>query len=118
MKLFRKIKMMCIKEDVLEYQKNLLNTHYAEVESMYQDIRKWRHNYRNHLQVMKGKKLYISFTNLTAQKKQPKFGKMFNSSKGSGRGLGLISVDAIVEKYYGYLSRNSEDGAFTTEILI
>lgn len=221
MKLFRKIKMMFLKEDVLEYQKNLLNTHYSEVENMYQDIRKWRHNYRNHLQVlksyvesgdlpaikkylteleedlhstspvirtgnkmtdaivnskvslarshqiavildvnvssvlgikeidlatiignlfdnaieasltlpekermirlymdMKGKKLYISFTNLTAQKKQPRFGRLFVSSKGSGRGLGLISIDAIIEKYNGYLSRNSEDGAFTTEILI
>ena len=221
MKLFRKIKMMFLKEDVLEYQKNLLNTHYSEVENMYQDIRKWRHNYRNHLQVlksyvesgdlpaikkylteleedlhstspvirtgnkmtdaivnskvslarshqiavildvnvssvlgikeidlatiignlfdnaieasltlpekermirlymdMKGKKPYISFTNLTAQKKQPRFGGLFVSSKGSGRGLGLISIDAIIEKYNGYLSRNSEDGAFTTEILI
>ena len=221
MKLFRKIKMMFLKEDVVEYQKNLLNTHYSEVENMYQDIRKWRHNYRNHLQVlksyvesgdlpaikkylteleedlhstspvirtgnkmtdaivnskvslarshqiavildvnvssvlgikeidlatiignlfdnaieasltlpekermirlymdMKGKKLYISFTNLTAQKKQPRFGGLFVSSKGSGRGLGLISMDAIIEKYNGYLSRNSEDGAFTTEILI
>ena len=27
-------------------------------------------------------------------------------------------ADAIVEKLDGYLSRNSEDGAFTTEILI
>ena len=221
MDLIDKIKMALSKKDIREYQKNLINTHYEEVENMYQDIRKWRHNYRNHLQVlrsyvnegdldaikdylnqldtdlhsiapvirtgnrmtdaivnskfsmaeknnikvvcdvnisrlvdikeidlaiiignlfdnaieasmelpqedryirlymdMKGKKLYISMTNLTALKKQKKLGGIFKSTKGINRGLGLISVDEIVEKYGGYLSRNSEDGAFTTEILI
>ena len=33
-------------------------------------------------------------------------------------GFGLIRIDAIIERLDGYLSRNSEDGAFTTEILI
>ncbi len=158
MDLIDKIKMALSKKDIREYQKNLINTHYEEVENMYQDIRKWRHNYRNHLQVlrsyinegdlaiiignlfdnaieasmelpqedryirlymdMKGKKLYISMTNLTALKKQKKLGGIFKSTKGINRGLGLISVDEIVEKYGGYISRNSEDDAFTTEILI
>lgn len=67
---------------------------------------------------MKGKKLYISFTNLTKLKKQDKFGNLFKSTKGINRGLGLISIDEIIEKYNGYISRNSEDNAFTTEILI
>ena len=31
---------------------------------------------------------------------------------------GLVRIDAIVERLGGYLSRNSEDGAFTTEILL
>ena len=38
--------------------------------------------------------------------------------KGQGHGFGLVRIDDIVERYVGYLSRNSEDGAFTTEILL
>ena len=64
---------------------------------------------------MKGTQLYISFTNFTAAKKQ--LGR-FQSTKGEGHGFGLVRIDAIVERMGGYLSRNSEDGAFTTEILI
>ena len=33
-------------------------------------------------------------------------------------GFGLVRIDEIVERLGGYLSRNSEEGAFTTEILI
>ncbi|MFM1536547.1 GHKL domain-containing protein [Helcococcus ovis] len=216
-----KIRLKFGRKDILEYQQTLINTHFEEVENMYQDMRKWRHNYRNHLQIlkaysenndlesiknylnelendlhsiapvirtgnkmtdaivnskvsiakgkninvivdvniskivdikevdlttiignlfdnaieasmdlpredryirlymdMKGKKLYISFTNLTKLKKQDKFGNLFKSTKGINRGLGLISIDEIIEKYNGYISRNSEDNAFTTEILI
>lgn len=67
---------------------------------------------------MKGTQLYISFTNFTAGKKQPKLGAHFATTKGEGHGFGLMRMDAIVERLGGYLSRNSEDGAFTTEILI
>ena len=67
---------------------------------------------------MKGGQLYISFTNLTAGKKLKKIGKLFGTTKGEGHGLGLIRMDGIVDRLGGYLSRNSEDGAFTTEILI
>ncbi len=67
---------------------------------------------------MKGSQLYISFTNLTAQGKQPKIGGRFATTKGAGRGLGLKRIDAIVERLEGYVSRGSEDGAFTTEILL
>ena len=67
---------------------------------------------------MKGTQLYISFTNFTAVKKLSKVGKGFKTSKGEGHGFGLVRVDDIVSRYDGYLSRNSEDGAFTTEILI
>ncbi|MBR3403740.1 MAG: GHKL domain-containing protein, partial [Firmicutes bacterium] len=35
-----------------------------------------------------------------------------------GHGLGLVRMDDAVEKLGGYLTRNSEDGAFTTEILL
>ncbi len=67
---------------------------------------------------MKGSQLYISFTNFTAEKKRLKTGGRFATSKGEGQGVARVRIDAIVERLQGYLSRNSEDGAFTTEILI
>lgn len=67
---------------------------------------------------MKGTQLYISFTNFTAVGKQSKSGGRFHTTKGEGHGFGLVRIDAIVERLGGYLSRNSEDGAFTTEILL
>lgn len=67
---------------------------------------------------IKGTQLYISFTNFTAAGKMEKVGKLFRSAKGTGHGFGLVRIDSIIERLNGYLSRNSEDGAFTTEILI
>lgn len=67
---------------------------------------------------MKGSQLYISFTNLTAAGKRQKQGGRFRTTKGEGHGFGLVRVDTIVERLGGWLSRNSEDGAFTTEILL
>ena len=210
-----------IDKRIAAYQRELIETHYREVENMYRQIRGWRHDYRNHIQMMKvlaangdmdalkayldeldtdlntvdtvvktgnpmadailnskislarsrniptqvdahipvklkmseldlcciignlfdnameasmalpeekrlirvymdmkGTQLYISFTNFTAAKKLSKVGKGFKTSKGEGRGFGLVRMDDIVSRYDGYLSRNSEDGAFTTEILI
>jgi len=52
------------------------------------------------------------------QKKMQKEGGLFRSTKGEGHGFGLVRIDAIVERLDGYISRNSEDGAFTTEILL
>ena len=203
------------------YQRELIDTHYQEVENMYRQIRGWRHDYRNHIQVMKalaakgdlagiqayldeldtdlntvdtviktgnamadailnskislaksrhipvqadahipvklrmseldlcvilgnlfdnaieaslalpedqrlirvymdmkGTQLYISFTNYTAGKKQRKLGRRFATTKGEDHGFGLVRIDNIIDKLDGYLTRNSEDGAFTTEILI
>ena len=210
-----------IDKHIAAYQRELIETHYREVENMYRQIRGWRHDYRNHIQMMKvlaangdmdalkayldeldtdlntvdtvvktgnpmadailnskislarsrniptqvdahipvklkmseldlcciignlfdnameasmalpeekrmirvymdmkGTQLYISFTNFTAAKKLSKVGKGFRTSKGEGHGFGLVRIDDIVSRYDGYLSRNSEDGAFTTEILI
>lgn len=67
---------------------------------------------------MKHTQLYISFTNFTADKKRQKIGTRFMSTKGKGHGLGLVRIDEIVSRLDGYISRNSEDGAFTTEILL
>ncbi len=206
---------------IASYQRELIETHYREVENMYRQIRGWRHDYRNHIQTMKAyaaaqdweavkryldlldedlttvdtviktgnpmtdailnskislakakgirvvadaqipfrlksseidlcciignlfdnaieasvklpedqrlirvymdmknTQLYISFTNFTAGKKMKKEGKLFRSTKGEGHGFGLVRIDAIVERLGGYISRNSEDGAFTTEILL
>lgn len=203
------------------YQKELIETHYQEVDNMYRQMRGWRHDYRNHIQTMKAyaaaenwdairhyldlldkdlttvdtviktgnamtdailnskislarskdiqviadadipvklnsseidlcciignlfdnaidaslqlpkekrliriymdmknTQLYISFTNFTAGKKLKKHGNLFKSTKGEGHGLGLIRIDDIVKRSDGYISRNSEDGAFTTEILL
>ena len=210
-----------IDKRIAAYQRELIETHYREVENMYRQIRGWRHDYRNHIQMMKvlaangdmdalkayldeldtdlntvdtvvktgnpmadailnskislarsrniptqvdahipvklkmseldlcciignlfdnameasmalpeekrmirvymdmkGTQLYISFTNFTAAKKLSKVGKGFKTSKGEGHGFGLVRIDDIVSRYDGYLGRNSEDGAFTTEILI
>ena len=210
-----------IDKRIAAYQRELIETHYREGENMYRQIRGWRHDYRNHIQMMKvlaangdmdalkvyldeldtdlntvdtvvktgnpmadailnskislarsrniptqvdahipvklkmseldlcciignlfdnameasmalpeekrmirvymdmkGTQLYISFTNFTAAKKLSKVGKGFKTSKGEGHGFGLVRIDDIVSRYDGYLSRNSEDGAFTTEILI
>lgn len=203
------------------YQRELIQTHYQEVENMYRQIRLWRHDYRNHIQTMKvlaanadlqglreyldhldhdlhtlepvvktgnpmadailnskislaqsrgipvrcdaqipvrlkmseidlccilgnlfdnaieaslklpedqrlirvymdmkGTQLYISFTNFTAARKMQKVGKGYASTKGQDHGFGLVRIDDIVQRLDGYVSRNSEDGAFTTEILI
>ena len=67
---------------------------------------------------MKGTQLYISFTNFTSGRKLNRVGNIFKTSKGDGHGFGLVRIDNIIERLGGYLSRNSEDGAFTTEILI
>lgn len=210
-----------IDKRIAAYQRELVETHYAEVENMYRQIRGWRHDYRNHIQAMKayaakgdwdaicryldeldtdlntvdtviktgnpmtdailnskislarskaitvrcdaqipvklkmseldlccilgnlfdnaieaslalpeeqrlirvymdmkGSQLYISFTNLTAGGKLSKVKGLFPTSKGDGHGFGLVRIDSIVARLDGYLSRNSEDGAFTTEILI
>ena len=217
MKLFQKQ----IDKRIGEYQRELIDTHYKEVDNMYRQIRGWRHDYRNHIQCMKvlaangdmegikayldeldtdlntvdtviktgnpmadailnskislakakgievradahipvklkmseldlcciignlfdnaieasldlpeekrlirvymdmkNTQLYISFTKFTSGKKLSKSGGIFKTTKGEGHGFGLIRIDSIVERLEGYLSRNSEDGAFTTEILI
>ena len=67
---------------------------------------------------MKETQLYICFTNFTGTKKQKKVNGRFFTTKGAGHGLGLLRIDDIVKRHDGYVNRNSEDGAFTTEILL
>ena len=63
---------------------------------------------------MKGNYLYFALTNTAKGEKK----HSFRSTKGKGHGLGLSRVDAAVKKYGGYVTRASEDGAFSTEILL
>ena len=42
-----------IDKRIAAYQRELIETHYREVENMYRQIRGWRHDYRNHIQMMK-----------------------------------------------------------------
>ena len=42
-----------VNKQLSAYQNELIQTHYEEVENMYRQVRGWRHDYRNHIQVMK-----------------------------------------------------------------
>lgn len=65
----------------------------------------------------KGTHLYMSFTN-SAGKKQTKIGNIFASTKGHDHGFGLSRVDELIAHYGGYLTRASEDGGYTTEVIL
>lgn len=67
---------------------------------------------------MKNTQLYISITNAAEPIKKKKLGGLFLSTKGEDHGLGLARIDEIVDRYGGYINRNSESGAFTTELLL
>lgn len=66
---------------------------------------------------VKGNHLYMSFTN-SAGKKQEKVGMLFRSTKGVLGGIGLSRVDSLVSQYGGYVTRASEDGGYTTEVIL
>ena len=38
---------------VAQFENEILQKHYEEVENMYQKMRGWRHDYRHHIQAMK-----------------------------------------------------------------
>jgi len=38
---------------IAAYQRELIDIHYREVDTMYRKMRGWRHDYRNHISVMK-----------------------------------------------------------------
>ena len=67
---------------------------------------------------IKNTQLYMCLTNFTSVKKLKKQGGRYVTTKGEGHGFGLVRVDDIIERYGGFISRNSEDGAFTTEIML
>ena len=63
---------------------------------------------------MKGNYLYFSLINTAGGKKK----SSFKTTKGEGHGFGISRLDAVVKKYGGYVTRASEDNAFSTEILL
>lgn len=67
---------------------------------------------------MKNTQLYISITNGAEPVKKKKFDEIFLSTKGKNHGLGLIRIDDVIERNNGYINRNSEENAFTTEVLL
>lgn len=42
-----------VEKKIRPFQEELVNRHYDEVENMYRKMRGWRHDYHNHIQVMK-----------------------------------------------------------------
>lgn len=63
---------------------------------------------------MKGNYLYLSLTNTAGGKKK----QNFDTTRGEGHGLGITRVDAVVKRCGGYITRASEDEAFSTEVLL
>lgn len=63
---------------------------------------------------MKGQYLYLALTNTAGGRKKHSFG----TTRGEGHGLGIARVDAVVKKCGGYITRASEDEAFSTEVLL
>lgn len=63
---------------------------------------------------MKGNYLYLSVINTAGGRKKTSY----RTTKGEGHGFGLTRIDAIVRKYGGYITRASEDEAFSTEVLL
>lgn len=61
--------------------------------------------------------LYISVTNSTATEPR-KIGGKYLSTKGEGRGVGLMRVDSIARRNGGTVNRQNESGVFATEVLL
>jgi sensor histidine kinase regulating citrate/malate metabolism len=65
---------------------------------------------------VKKNQLYLSVTNSAGPINR--HGDRFLTTKGEGHGFGLMRIDRIAGKYKGYVNRQQEEGAFTTEILL
>ncbi len=63
------------------------------------------------------KQLYVSVTNATAEKQRKHFSELISTKRGN-HGFGLKRIDAVAEKYKGYVNRKNEPGVFVTEIML
>lgn len=64
--------------------------------------------------------LYISVTNSYLGTRKRASGGKYNTTKQAkdSHGFGLLRIDTITAKYGGYVNRQSEEGAFATEIML
>lgn len=67
---------------------------------------------------MKGRQLYICITNTVYGRAKQVGGRFISGKRGDNHGFGLMRIDKICQKYDGYIHRGSEEGAFSTEILL
>ena len=66
---------------------------------------------------LKRNNLYITVTNSSGGEIN-KHDSKYLSSKGPNHGFGIMRTDRIVQKYGGFINRNSEEGVFTSEIML
>lgn len=67
---------------------------------------------------MKGNQLYICITNTVYGRAKQVGGRFISSKRSDNHGFGMMRIDKICQKYDGYIHRGSEDGVFSTEILL
>ena len=53
MKFFSRLLSPLINKSIADFQKDLISRHIMEVENIYKQMRGWRHDYHNHIQLMK-----------------------------------------------------------------
>lgn len=71
---------------------------------------------RIYMDVIKGQ-LYVCITNAMNGKVRTR-GGFYLSDKAGAHGFGIGRIDRIVEQYKGYVNRQSEDGVFSTEVML
>jgi len=64
------------------------------------------------------KNLYISICNSYGNDIIQKDGRFFTSKKEPNHGIGIKHVDAVINKYQGYVKRSQDAGVFTTIITL
>ena len=64
------------------------------------------------------KQLYLSVQNSVGGEVLKSGGTYLSTKDSTSHGFGLMRIDHIVEKYGGYLNRQSEEGVFATEVLL
>lgn len=62
--------------------------------------------------------LYISITNSMKGKAKKRGLKYISTKPGKNHGFGLKRIDRLVQKYDGFINRQSEEGVFATEIIL
>jgi len=72
---------------------------------------------RIYIDVLKNQ-LYIYISNAASGNVKKSGNTYLTTKEKEGHGFGLMRVDKIVEKYDGFITRQSEEGVFATEIML